>query len=159
MRAKTLEASLRNKYISARSSLFFMLYRTHHGLFHWQWSITVIQSVAAYGPQFCMYKMLRLLEQQHVTGIKPAELLAWAVGLGLVRLLQTLLEARYILLLLWLDSSADKIRLTWLSFSTIAVSIRSQLSAAICSKCMRLTSAKCEEPEACGEKDAMSSCE
>ena len=94
MRAADLEARLGVTYKNARSSLIWVLYKSHRSHFNWQWGLTVVQSIIAYGPQYCMYKILKLLEQQHRTQVKHKELMFWAIGLGMIRLLQTLLEAR-----------------------------------------------------------------
>ena len=95
MRAEKLSDALRLEYFSIRSSLFLLLYKSNRWMFHRQWALTVAQSVVAYGPQYCMYKMLRLLEERPITKAKRDELWLWAIGIGMSRLLLTLLETRY----------------------------------------------------------------
>ena len=95
LRAENLTRRLLSVGDHTHSSLFWLLYKSHRGTFHWQWALTIGQSIAAYGPQFCMYELLRLLEEQRFTVEQRTALWFWAFGLGSIRLLQTLLEARY----------------------------------------------------------------
>ena len=93
-RAENLQSRLHFLHAAQHQSLFFLLYKSHRAIFHWQWFLTMLQSIVAYGPQFCMYRILKLLELQNATGEKSTDLWLWAAGLGLIRLFQTFVEAR-----------------------------------------------------------------
>ena len=95
-RAENLVTKLQNNQIAQMSSLMYILFKVHRRVLLWQWILTIVQSLAAYGPQFCMYKMLEVLESEPMLDTQRNDLWAWAILLGLFRLLQTLLEARYV---------------------------------------------------------------
>ena len=93
-RAENLEKRFRYMQSARLRSLWIVIYKSHRSVLIWQWCLTVAQSIATYAPQFCLYKLLKLLEFRHISGEEPVQLWVWAIGLGLLRLIQTVLEAR-----------------------------------------------------------------
>ena len=94
LRAQNLEFRLRSSYRGRGRSIFLVLLRAHSSIILWQWFLTAVQSVMAYGPQFVMYKLLKLLETQQVKQVGDPELWLWALAIGAIRLFQTFLEVK-----------------------------------------------------------------
>lgn len=94
LRAQNLELRLRSLYRGSGLSIFLVLLRAHSSIILWQWFLTAVQSVVAYGPQLVMYKFLRVLETQQVKPVGDPELWLWALAIGAIRLFQTFLEVK-----------------------------------------------------------------
>jgi len=61
-------------------------------MFHWQWFLTAIESLALNGPQVCLYKILRLLEQRNTAEYNPEDMWLWVAGLGISKFVHLVLE-------------------------------------------------------------------
>ncbi|RAH41266.1 P-loop containing nucleoside triphosphate hydrolase protein, partial [Aspergillus brunneoviolaceus CBS 621.78] len=102
--------------------LWLQLYRAHRRVFWWQWFLVAVQNVVAYAPQFCLFHILRILEGQGDVSRVTTELLMWAIAMGLSRVV-----------LVFVDT-----RLNWATGSLLEIPLRSQLSALIFLKSLRL---------------------
>ena len=89
-----------------------------------QWILTFLQSFAILAPQFAMYQLIRLLEENHSNPDPLAGL--WLVSLGIAQLLQPWIEA-------WV---------LWIGWCHVSLPIYVQLSALIMEKSMRMKDVK-----------------
>ncbi|KAF2995328.1 hypothetical protein E8E13_001124 [Curvularia kusanoi] len=91
-----------------------------------QWGLTVIESVLLVGPQAALFKLLTLLEHKATDEADLRQLWLWASGLAVLKIAHLFIES-------WIE---------WVNFALLATPIRSQLSALIYDKCMRLKDVK-----------------
>jgi hypothetical protein len=94
--ALTLQAGLQRVVESTKQPLWRSLYRAHRHLFLWQWVLTVIMSVLTFGPQVCVYYILRLLEQEGSKTPYASLVWIWAAALGAASLTLQVLGPRYV---------------------------------------------------------------
>ncbi|KAF8846826.1 P-loop containing nucleoside triphosphate hydrolase protein [Acephala macrosclerotiorum] len=118
-RSKDLsEAWLRMKH---SGKLWISVFLTHKRAFVTQWVLTLIQAFGTFAPQFVLLHILRILEKRQAAMAVSSEAWIWVVALGLSTILSS-----------WIDDW-----LFWISWSEIAIPVRSQLSALIFQKAMR----------------------
>ncbi|KAI9826732.1 MAG: hypothetical protein M1819_007277 [Sarea resinae] len=89
--------------------------------FTWQWCLTLILTIAQFGPQLSMYNILKLLEARDRGETIALEGWFWVLSLGMFIIVQVWVEA-------WLF---------WMQCGQLAVPVRQQLSALIFMKAMR----------------------
>ena len=109
---------------SGKSPLWKAVLWDHYAVFARQWVLAVMESVVMMLPPVCLYKVLSLLEQRSLdkpTNDSP-ELWLWISCLAVSKLLHVMLDTC----------------LQWLSFAVLATPIRSQLSALIFAKSLRM---------------------
>ncbi|KAF2717771.1 P-loop containing nucleoside triphosphate hydrolase protein [Polychaeton citri CBS 116435] len=91
-----------------------------------QWTLAIAESIIIMSPPVCLYKVLSLLEQRVRNSSSLAndrsELLLWVLGLTISKTLHVGLDQ-------WVQ---------WFSFASFAIPVRSQLSAVIFAKSMRM---------------------
>jgi ABC-type multidrug transport system fused ATPase/permease subunit len=93
----------------------------HKWAFIIQWVLTLLQAFGNFAPQFVTYHLLKLLEDRVVGQPVSSEAWVWVVVLTLTTIGSGWIES-------WLF---------WISWSEIAIPVRSQLSALIFQKAMR----------------------
>ena len=91
-----------------------------------QWGLTAIESVLLVGPQAALFKLLTLLEHKATGEVDLRQLWLWAGGLAVFKIAHLFTES-------WIE---------WVNFALLATPIRSQLSALIYDKSMRLKDVK-----------------
>ncbi|KAL1602875.1 hypothetical protein SLS59_004530 [Nothophoma quercina] len=91
-----------------------------------QWGLTAIESVLLVGPQAALFKLLTLLEHKATDELDLRQLWLWAGGLAVFKIAHLFTES-------WIE---------WVNFALLATPIRSQLSALIYDKSMRLKDVK-----------------
>jgi hypothetical protein len=101
--------------------LWVEVFLAHKGPFMMQWFLTLLQAFGNFAPQFVTFHILRLLEQRVAGQPASGEVWIWVVALTF-----TTIGAA------WIESW-----LFWISWSELAIPIRSQLSAQIFQKAMR----------------------
>lgn len=101
--------------------LWIEVFLAHKWPFVMQWFLTLLQAVGNFAPQFVTFHILRLLEQRTNGQQASGEAWIWVAALTL-----TTIGAA------WIESW-----LFWISWSELAIPVRSQLSALIFQKAMR----------------------
>jgi len=91
-----------------------------------QWGLTAVESVLLVGPQAALFKLLTLLEHKATQELDVRQLWLWAGGLAVFKIAHLFTES-------WIE---------WVNFALLATPIRSQLSALIYDKSMRLKDVK-----------------
>lgn len=118
-RAKDLsEAWEKRKHTRA---LWIEIFLAHKSPFIIQWILTVFQAFGNFAPQFVTFQILKILELRQPGDKVPSETWIWVVTLFLVTLAASWIES-------WMF---------WISWSELAIPIRSQLSGQIFKKAMR----------------------
>ncbi|KAB8298622.1 hypothetical protein EYC80_000801 [Monilinia laxa] len=118
-RAKDLsEAWQERKHTKA---LWIEIFLTHKSSFIIQWILTVFQAFGNFAPQFVTFQILKILELRKPGEELPLEAWIWVATLFLATLAAAWIES-------WMF---------WISWSELAIPIRSQLSAQIFQKAMR----------------------
>lgn len=64
--------------------LWYLIYRKHKHAIWWQSFLTIIESIALYGPQACLYIILKLLEHRKTTS--QTNLVIWVILLSVTML-------------------------------------------------------------------------
>ena len=118
-RAKELSTSWESK--DRPRKLWIELVLCHKWNFIIQWVLTLIQSFGNFAPQFVNFHFLQLLEERDLGVPVSKEAWIWVVALTIVTIGSSWIEA-------WLF---------WISWSELAIPIKSQLSALIFQKSMR----------------------
>ena len=96
-----------------------------------QWIVAIVESIASVIPAVCMWKILTLLENP--TPLDPTTVWLWVICLAGSKVLHVGLEN-------WLE---------WINFAIFAIPVRSQLSAAIFAKSLRMVTVQAETSETC----------
>ncbi|KAI9642616.1 hypothetical protein NHQ30_009421 [Ciborinia camelliae] len=118
-RAKDLsEAWEERKHTKA---LWIEVFLAHKSSFISQWILTVFQAFGNFAPQFVTFQILKMLEDRQPGDKVPFEAWIWVATLFLVTLAAAWIES-------WMF---------WISWSELAIPIRSQLSSRIFQKAMR----------------------
>ncbi|ESZ94394.1 putative ABC bile acid transporter [Sclerotinia borealis F-4128] len=118
-RAKDLsEAWEERKHTKA---LWIEIFLAHKSPFVFQWILTVFQAFGNFAPQFVTYQILKMLEVRQPGDKVPFTAWIWVTTLFLVTLAAAWIES-------WMF---------WISWSELAIPIRSQLSSQIFQKAMR----------------------
>ncbi|KAI9767128.1 MAG: hypothetical protein M1840_005917 [Geoglossum simile] len=119
----TTSNSLQRRFhaMKRKGKLWKLVFWCHAAAFIRQWLLTLLASVMGFAPQFCMYRILQLLEKRMLGDFFDTEAWWWVAGLGVGQITQAWLEA-------WLY---------WVCWCQLCVPIRSQLSALIFQKAMR----------------------
>ncbi|RAL62078.1 hypothetical protein DID88_002564 [Monilinia fructigena] len=102
-------------------ALWIEIFLTHKSPFIIQWILTVFQAFGNFAPQFVTFQILKILERRKPGDEVPFEAWIWVATLFLVTLAAAWIES-------WMF---------WISWSELAIPIRSQLSAQIFQKAMR----------------------
>lgn len=95
-----------------------------------QWTVAIIESIVSVIPAVSMWKILSILEN-NTTSLDPAAVWLWVICLALSKVLHVVLEN-------WLE---------WINFAIFAMPVRSQLSAAIFAKSLRMVTVQAESSE------------
>ncbi|KAL9610612.1 MAG: hypothetical protein Q9167_004686 [Letrouitia subvulpina] len=95
-RAKTLQNRFYLFQKSGHERLWKVIYRLHRQAFAQVAILTVLQSIFAYAPHLCLYRILGLLELQQERGTPSLNLWFWAIALGCAVFTQHVLEVRYV---------------------------------------------------------------
>lgn len=103
------------------SRLWIEVFLAHRAKFFTQWFLTLLQAFGSFAPQFVIYHILQILERRVVGQAIGSEAWVWVLMLTLA----TIGAA-------WNDAW-----LFWISWSGLAIPIRSQLSSLIFQKAMR----------------------
>jgi hypothetical protein len=97
---QTRAAELMQRFLSIQAlksqPLWRTIYTAHRRTFWQQWVLAAAQSSSGYAPQLCLFKTLSLLEKQQADGTSSGQIWFWAIGIGVTRLAQQVLEARYV---------------------------------------------------------------
>ncbi|KAE9366466.1 putative ABC bile acid transporter [Stipitochalara longipes BDJ] len=101
--------------------LWIEIFLAHKWPFMIQWLLTLLSAFGAFAPQFTTYHILQILERRQLGGPPSPEAWVWVVALTLTTVGQAVIES-------WLF---------WISWSELAIPIRSQVSALIFQKAMR----------------------
>jgi ABC-type multidrug transport system fused ATPase/permease subunit len=101
--------------------LWIEVFLEHRGAFLVQWFLTLFQAFGIFAPQFVTFHILRILEKRIPGDSVDSEAWIWVLTLCLTTIGASWIEA-------WLF---------WISWSEIAIPVRSQLSALIFQKAMR----------------------
>jgi hypothetical protein len=107
--------------ITHTRKLWIEVFLAHKWPFVIQWLLTLIQAFGNFAPQFVTFQILKILEKREPGKAVGAEGWIWVVALTIATLGASFIEA-------WLF---------WISWSEIAIPIRSQLSALIFQKAMQ----------------------
>ncbi|EFR00574.1 hypothetical protein MGYG_09020 [Nannizzia gypsea CBS 118893] len=107
--------------VDSRNPLWKAIIRDHRANFYRQWLLAIVESCAMMLPPLCLYKILVLLERQSSASAGPGVWL-WVACLLISKLIHFGLDT-------WLQ---------WASFGGLAIPVRSQLSALIFAKSLRL---------------------
>ena len=91
--------------------------------------MAIVESIISVIPAVCMWKMLSILEDS--ASLEPTEVWLWAISLALSKILHVGLEN-------WLE---------WINFAIFAMPVRSQLSAAIFAKSLRMVTVQANTSE------------
>lgn len=102
-------------------ALWIEIFLAHKSPFVIQWTLTVFQAFGNFAPQFVTFQLLKILEERRPGDEVPLEAWMWVATLFLVTLAAALIES-------WMF---------WISWSELAIPIRSQLSSQIFQKAMR----------------------
>ncbi|KAK4219673.1 P-loop containing nucleoside triphosphate hydrolase protein [Rhypophila decipiens] len=98
--------------------LWRIIYQSLRGRFWLEWLLAVVHGLALYGPPYCLFKTLELLDEYKTAGTGANSLWFWASGIGISRLFES-----------WVLT-----RLTWYASSAVEIPVRSQLSSVIFQK-------------------------
>lgn len=71
-----------------RGKLWKLVFWCHAAAFIRQWFLTLLGSVMGFAPQFCMYRILQLLEERGPGGFVATEAWWWVAGLGVGQIVQ-----------------------------------------------------------------------
>ncbi|RDL31200.1 uncharacterized protein BP5553_09989 [Venustampulla echinocandica] len=118
-RARDLSEDWRRKKHTQR--LWIEIFLVHKAQFITQWFLTLLQAFGNFAPQFVTYHILRILERRVAGQAVSSEAWIWVLMLTLTTVGAAWNEA-------WLF---------WISWSGLAIPIRSQLSSLIFQKAMR----------------------
>ncbi|RFU32555.1 hypothetical protein B7463_g3759, partial [Scytalidium lignicola] len=118
-RAKELSETWESKIHSRK--LWIAVLMEHKWPFILQWALTLVQAFGNLAPQFILLHILRLLEKRQTGEAVAVEAWLWVIGLFVTTIVASWIEA-------WLY---------WLSWSQLAIPIRSQISALIFKKALR----------------------
>ncbi|KAB8343200.1 hypothetical protein FH972_022790 [Carpinus fangiana] len=129
-----LDASMGSRHLALRfralshpqQSLWKAIIRAHIWDFIRQWTICVFESVALFGPQICLYRLLSLLEKRDTDSVSNNDLWTWAAALVVSKLLHMFLQN-------W--------RL-WIGWGILCTNVRTQLIALIYHKNINQPDAK-----------------
>jgi len=102
-------------------ALWIEIFFEHKGAFCIQWFLTIFQAFGIFAPQFVTFHILQILEKRVPGDSVDPEAWIWVLTLCLTTIGASWVEA-------WLF---------WISWSEIAIPVRSQLSALIFQKAMR----------------------
>ena len=94
-----------------------------------QWTVAIVESIASVIPAVCMWKILSILEDS--TSLDRTTVWLWVMCLAISKILHVGLEN-------WLE---------WINFAIFAIPVRSQLSAAIFAKSLRMVTVQAETSE------------
>ncbi|KAK0642530.1 ABC transporter C family member 10 [Lasiodiplodia hormozganensis] len=107
---------------SSSTPLWRLVIADHRASFIVQWALTGVESFLLVGPQFCLFQLLKLLERKGTESVDQRHLWLWAAALIVLKITHLFCES-------WIE---------WVNFAMLATPIRSQLSALIFTKSMRL---------------------
>jgi hypothetical protein len=93
VRSEDLTKSFHARQKAPDEALWFTVLKAHYGIVVWQWSLTVLEAFLSYGPQICMYKLLKILEHRQDGEFAVREAWAWVIGLGVLKLIHGCLES------------------------------------------------------------------
>ncbi|KAL1311822.1 hypothetical protein AAFC00_001898 [Neodothiora populina] len=106
-----------------RRPLWRLIIRDHYSTIVQQWLVATIESVVSILPPLCMFKILSLLEKRSLEhSTDNSAIWMWSLGLANSKIVHVGLSN-------WLQ---------WVSFGLFAIPIRSQLSAVIFAKSLRM---------------------
>lgn len=124
-RSQDLDAAFRSREIT-KNPLWRVIVSHHLACICWQWTVAIAESVASVVPSICMWKVLSILEEP--TSSHSTTIWLWVMCLTLSKVLHVGLEN-------WLQ---------WINFAIFAIPVRSQLSAVIFAKSLRMVTVQAE---------------
>ena len=147
-RANTLQSAFINtahKFQNRDKPLWHIIYQVHRRLFIREWTVAFFESFAMMCPQICFYKILRLLEDESYLRGESFQLWFWVGSLGASKIVHLCLETWFVhqefyKVLRYIDFIS--IRLEWIKFGLLATPVRSQLTALVFDKSMRMKDIK-----------------
>lgn len=147
-RANTLQNTFINtthKFQNRDKPLWHIIYQVHRRLFIREWTVAFFESFAMMCPQICFYKILRFLEDESYLRGESFQLWFWVGSLGASKIVHLCLETWFVHqefyeVLQYIDFIS--IRLEWIKFGLLATPVRSQLTALIFDKSMRMKDIK-----------------
>lgn len=136
-----------------------MIYQSLQRRILWGWCLAALHGLALYGPQYCLYKTLKLLEQSQTSGVGDRSLWLWAAGIGMSRLLEYMILTRYVHHCHFgsctgelrrrsrgvLTDFLPLNRLEWFAASAVEIPVRTQLSAIVYQKALSAKDVKLVE--------------
>jgi ABC-type multidrug transport system fused ATPase/permease subunit len=112
--------------------LWKTLAHTHRASLIRVWSLAIITTVLNYGPFYCLYKTLTLLQEHEGKATQPPlTALFWAVSMSGCLLAQYLMQSR----------------VEWTANSRLDIPIRAQLASMIYAKVLRMKDIKKDQPQ------------
>lgn len=127
-RSQELNAAFPSNEVTSRP-LWRVIFNHHLARICQQWAVAIVESIVSVIPAVCMWKMLSTLESR--ASLDPNEVWLWVVSLALFKILHVGLEN-------WLE---------WINFAVFAMPVRSQLSAAIYAKSLRMVTVQADTSE------------
>jgi hypothetical protein len=127
-RSQDLDVAFPSNEVSTRP-LWRVIVSHHFARVCQQWSVAAVESFISVIPAVCMWKLLSTLENP--TSLDPTAVWLWVISLALSKILHVGLEN-------WLE---------WISFAMFAMPVRSQLSAAIFAKSLRMVTVQADTSE------------
>jgi hypothetical protein len=125
VRSQDLNAAFQMNEITNRP-LWRIIVNHHFTCLCRQWTVAVVESIASVIPAVCMWKVLSLLEDP--TPLHPTAIWLWVAFLAISKVLHVGIAN-------WLQ---------WINFAVFAIPVRSQLSAVIFAKSLRMVTVQAE---------------
>jgi len=128
VRSQALNIAFPSKDV-AKQPLWRVIVTHHFARISKQWIVAIVESIISVIPAVCMWKILTILEDS--TPLDPTTVWLWVICLAGSKVLHVGLEN-------WLE---------WINFAIFAIPVRSQLSAAIFAKSLRMVTVQAETSE------------
>ncbi|KAK0113543.1 hypothetical protein ONS96_014402 [Cadophora gregata f. sp. sojae] len=128
-RAQTLRSSFevtKRERGTVKRKLWRIILKDHKDLFLHEWTLAIVEPFALMFPQICLFRILTILEHRSHSAEGKKELWLWILALGVSKFVHLLLET-------WLE---------WIKFGLLATPVRSQLTALIFAKSLRMKNVK-----------------
>lgn len=127
-RSQDLNAAFPSNEVTVQP-LWRIIVNNHFARICQQWGVAIVESIVSVIPAVCMWKMLSILEGS--ASLESTGVWLWAISLALSKILHVGLEN-------WLE---------WINFAIFAMPVRSQLSAAIFAKSLRMVTVQADTSE------------
>lgn len=127
-RSQDLNAAFPSDQVNTRP-LWRVIVNHHFARVCQQWIVAVVESFTSVIPAVCMWRILSILENS--TSLDPTAVWLWVICLAVSKILHVGLEN-------WLE---------WINFAIFAIPVRSQLSAAIFAKSLRMVTVQADTSE------------